>query len=120
MLRLLRRRMLEALKEVPAGADGKPEDLSRDLTWAERAYCLTVSGGVFAFDYFAVSSIHRLMFRTLGMSTPAAVCAVVGGVMGVTASLYVFYVYVIDSLRGGKGKGKGKGKGGARAGSKEE
>lgn len=89
MLRLLRRRMLEAFLETPHG-------VGADLTWGERVSNLSLSAAVVAFNAVVGVMSHHYFFNVLRWSLLKAVGVTVGSVAAITVGLYVYYVYLVD------------------------
>ena len=95
MMRLLRRRMLVALMEKPTIPVGRP------LSWVQRIRtelsCFTALG-----LNVAVAVGFRSLCRYFDISALRASGLLSGGVVTVTASLYIYNVYLIDLLAGNK------------------
>jgi len=91
MSQLLRRRMLDALRDAP-------EDLGRPLTWGERLRCIFTLTGLFAFVYGVVQAFHYFVGD---MPSQTVWLLFAAFVIGVTLALHCYNVYVatfLDSL----------------------
>lgn len=82
--------------------------LGAPLTWGERVRNLALCGSVFAVDAAIAWASSHFFFDILKMSVLGATAAVVGGTAAVTVGLYVYYVYIIDLIRGGGRKASGR------------
>ena len=88
MSELVRRRMLEALREAPS-------DLGRPLAWAERLKSIFTLLSLFA---FVISAAHVLLRLMGDMPTKTAWYYLAAFVLGVTIFLHCYNVYIATFL----------------------
>ena len=87
MHRLLKRRMLLAMKECP-------ENVAGGISWSGRVtntVCILV---VLGFDYFSLKFLHQLLFVDLQYSVQTVVLYIVVISLAITFVLYTFFVHI--------------------------
>ncbi len=89
MLRLLRKRMLIALMESPAGT-GDP------LTWPQYINTYIVSTAVLLFNILTVRAGYLYVHRTYELSYLTISGIFIGVSVLITMGLYLYNVYIID------------------------
>lgn len=92
MLRLLRRRMLEALRKTPESA-GAP------LTLQEYIKTYFISTIILLFNVYSVRWVCDYLSSVCQLSFSAISFGFLGGCFGITISLYLYNVFIIDWVR---------------------
>ncbi|KAJ1436656.1 hypothetical protein B484DRAFT_445525 [Ochromonadaceae sp. CCMP2298] len=108
MMRLLRRRMLESLRQCP-------ESIGRDLSSRQYAGVVAANLAVIALSAAVLWGLHFRLVQTGIVSWPALLLLWALFVCFVTLGLYVYYVYVVAMLDGGGKAAKGEGEGAVKA-----
>ena len=105
MMRLARRRMLEAFLDTPG-------PIGLDLDWSIRLFSIFAIVSVVVADYFWWILVRDVFLRRLGYSVGSLTIGSILVVVAITLFLYVYNVYLIN-LGGGDGNRNGSSTNGA-------
>lgn len=94
--------MLESLRECP-------RSIGRDLSAAAWARSLLGNLAVTALTLLLCWLGHALLVVRWGLSATSIALGWAGGVVAITAWLYVYYVYIVDAAGGSAATGAGIG-----------
>ena len=92
MMRILRRRMLEALLDVPS-------TVGQSISAYQYAVCMLSNVVSIALVVLTIFVSYSYVVLELGHSVKAAILGWFGGVFLITFVLYVYYVYIVDYFR---------------------
>jgi 1-acyl-sn-glycerol-3-phosphate acyltransferase len=91
VLRIVRRRTLEALAECP-------KNICTPLTWGERLYSVFFTFLLYAFNTFVAYRANDVLFHKYGFDHWSVYGWLLGAVIAITASLYIYNLYILPNL----------------------
>lgn len=90
-LRQVRRRMLESLAHCPPGTIG------RNISTARWVQSMLGNLAVIALTAALFLGMYHVLVERMGHSLQAVLLGSTGLVVAITAALYIYYVYIVDS-----------------------
>ena len=88
---LVRKRMLESIKQCPA-------DVASPITWMDRIYNLIGISAIWAIDYYLIKFAHHVLVNRFGFSGRQILYGFLGFTAFISPSVYVYAVYMMPKV----------------------